>query len=331
MKELIYLDKEFLHSFIAQTNDGLITTKSTELQEQRTETHQESKGAQSRGFTEIQGDSGKFEIPAFLKSPSAKITTRIAPGKNFSESFSIADLEAGKEIISTQLHDNALNDFEKYLHNEELIKVIGDISSNLTLESGTYIKTTSHFTAMNFEVIEKMLGDHFFEIILHNFKAEKEKSIQEVENDVNIKPAQKKVAIQLINKQFKSIEESQTSEIKQVKTMLEYINQTVPAKAFFKMEKFFIPLKQTFLRENIDELIFKYGQKNSSVKATLIGKVTRKISIEETQFPDFSNMTSQPPQNVFGAFLGFPLGILGTFDVIKANDFIVSPVAIYFE
>ncbi|MCD2332895.1 DUF6414 family protein [Bacillus cereus] len=331
MKELIYLDKDFLHSFIAQTNDGLITSKSTEMQEQRTETHQEGTGAQARGFLEIQGDTGKFEVPLFLKSPSAKATMRLSPGENHSESFSIADLEAGKEIISTQLHDNALNDFETYLDKEKLIFNIDNTSSSLSLQPGTYIKTTSTFTAMNFEVIEKMVGEKFIEILLYGVREQKEKSILEIENDNNIKPSQKKSAIQLINKQFKAMEETQTSQLKQVQLMLEYINQTVSAKAFLKMGKIFIPLKQNYLRETIDELIFKYGQNNPSVKATLIGKVTRKISNDETQFPDFSNLMTQSSQNIFNSFLGLPLGMLSNFDVLTTDDVVVSPVAIYFE
>ncbi|MGR5963095.1 hypothetical protein ACT7DN_30015 [Bacillus paranthracis] len=103
----------------------------------------------------FKGDTGKFDIPFVIKSPSAKATMRLAPGENHSESFTIADLEAGKEIISTQLHDNALNDFEKHFEDKGLIQVMEDTFSTSTLQPGTYIKTTSSFTAMNFEVIEK--------------------------------------------------------------------------------------------------------------------------------------------------------------------------------
>ncbi|MDA2194509.1 DUF6414 family protein [Bacillus cereus group sp. BceL221] len=331
MKELIYLDKDFLHSFIAQTNDGLITSKNSEFQEQRTETHQESKGAQARGYFEFQGDTGKFDIPFVIKSPSAKATMRLAPGENHSESFTIADLEAGKEIISTQLHDNALNDFEKHFEDKGLIQVMEDTFSTSTLQPGTYIKTTSSFTAMNFEVIEKMVGEKFLAITQIGFDEQKNKRIQEIENDCNIKPNQKKAAIKLINEQFEKIQAEQSSPIKQIKLMLEYINQTVPAKAFLKMGKLFIPLKQDFLRESIDELTFKYGQNNPSIKATLIGKITRKISLDEAKLPDFSNVMSQNPNSVFNSLLGLPLGVLGTFDVLTTNDVVVSPVAIYFE
>ncbi|HFK1720375.1 MULTISPECIES: DUF6414 family protein [Bacillus cereus group] len=331
MKELIYLDKNFLHSFIAQTNDGLITSKNSEFQEQRTETHQESKGAQARGYFEVQGDTGKFDIPFVIKSPSAKATLRLAPGENHSESFTIADLEAGKEIISTQLHDNALNDFEKHFEEKGLIKVIENSFSTPTLPPGTYIKTTSSFTAMNFEVIEKIVGEKFLEISQLGFKEQKDKSIQEIENENNIKPAQKKAAIKAINEQFEKIQEAQSSPIKQIKIMLEYINQTVPANAFLKMGKIFIPLKQDFLRESIDELTFKYGQNNPSIKATLIGKITRKISHNEAELPDFSNVMSHNPHSVFNSILGLPLGVLGTFNILTADDIVVSPVAIYFE
>lgn len=331
MKELIYLDKDFLHSFIAQTNDGLITSKSTELQEQRTETHQESKGAQSRSYTELQGDSGKLEIPLLLKSPSAKAVMRIAPGKHHTESFSIADLEAGKEIISTQLHDNALSDFEKYLESEEIVTNIDAHGSNPTLQPGTYIKTTSSFTAMNFEVLEKILGDGFLNILLYDLHEKKEEEIKKIEADSTKKGNQKKAELNNINKQYEFAESQFTSPIKKVKLMLEYINQTIPAKAFLKMGKLLIPLKEDFLREGIDELTFKYGQSNSYIKATLIGKVSRNISYDEAQFPDFSNIMTDNPENVLHSMSAFPTGILATFNVLKTDDFIVSPVAIYFE
>ncbi|PHG46051.1 DUF6414 family protein [Bacillus wiedmannii] len=331
MKELIYLDKDFLHSFIAQTNDGLIISKSTELQEQRTETHQESTGAQARGFLEIQGDTGKFEVPLLLKSPSAKATMRISPGQNHSESFSIADLEAGKEIISTQLHDNALNKFESYLNEHGLVNIIDNDSPNSLLNPGVYIKTTSNFTAFNFEVLEKMLGDEFFEIIKYSMIEKKTRSINEIENNDNIQPTKKKSAIKLINKQFETLEKEQFSPINNVKTMLKYINSTVPAKAFIKMDKFFVPLKEEFLRESINELIFKYGQNNPSIKITLIGKITKQLSHKETDIPNFSDLLNGSPQTVLQNFLSFPTGLLALLEVFKANDFIVSPVAIYFE
>ncbi len=78
-------------------------------------------------------------------------------------------------------------------------------------------------------------------------------------------------------------------------------------------------------------MTFKYGQNNPSIKATLIGKITRKISHNEAQIPDFSNITSQNPHSVFNSILGLPLGVLGTFDILTAEDIVVSPVAIYFE
>ena len=89
------------------------------------------------------------------------------------------------------------------------------------------------------------------------------------------------------------------------------------------MDDVILPLKSEHLRETAKELIFKYGEIGSSLRITMIGKVTREITT--TAMPDFHN------GNPFFEFPQILSGVLGSLGLINSGDLIVSPVAIYFE
>jgi hypothetical protein len=54
LKELIYLDKDFIYSFITQINNELTGTKSTEVQEQRMETKENTLGQQYSALNQFE-------------------------------------------------------------------------------------------------------------------------------------------------------------------------------------------------------------------------------------------------------------------------------------
>lgn len=151
MKEIIYLDTTTLHSYLAQTNGGLATNKSHEHSEQTNDSLESSQGYNGRNKAEVTVKSGEVEIPFIFKSPSGDIKLVLDPGKFSSEKSIMSQTEQGKEIISKQLHDNALEELEVILESKGLL------STTSTSKAGEFIKTSSTFKFLDFQYLNKIL------------------------------------------------------------------------------------------------------------------------------------------------------------------------------
>lgn len=97
----------------------------------------------------------------------------------------------------------------------------------------------------------------------------------------------------------------------------------LPTATFLLAENLLVPLKQKFLRESSKDLTFKYGSKNMDLKIVIVGKITRQVT--DVTLPDFSQEYSFLE---FGEVVNYLLKEIG---VLQKNNFIVSPIAIYFE
>lgn len=318
MKELIYLDTAFLHSFIAQSQGGLPQSTQLERQEQVTETSQQSTGYASRSFTEMQGDTGSLSIPGLVKSPSGRLRVRIQPGKTSSDTFSLSELESGKEIISKQLHDNALEAFEEHLSSQNQLHDISDID----LE-GKFIKISSSFKIIDFKYLRRILQtDTLMEFMYKKQDEELERLRNEVKQSEKQQRAIKQAALTQFENQFKKVKSQMKDNFVFMEKSIDYLNDILPTESFIIMEDTIAPLRGEFLRERANELMFKYGGASSSLQVTMLGKVTQEI--KSTSMPDLkADPLFEFPQILTGALS--PLG------VIKKGDYIVSPVAIYFE
>lgn len=319
MKELIYLDTSILHSFIAQSQGGLPQSTQVERQEQVTETSQNTTGFAARSFTEMQGDTGTLSIPGLVKSPSGRVRVRIQPGRHSSESISLSELESGKEIISKQLHDNALESFEKYLSEQN--KLFDLSESNL---EGKFIKITEGFKIVDFRYLRKIIQtEALIDFMFMKQTEEVAAASVETNNSSNGKEkAVKKAALNQIQNTLNRQKGLMKSNFEFIEKSLDYLNDILPTESFLLMGNTIAPLKNEFLREKANELMFKYGGLNTNLKITMLGKVTHKI--EDTSMP---NISSDP-------FFEFPKilsSVLGSLGIIEEGNLIISPIAIYFE
>lgn len=272
MKELIYLDKDFIYSFIAQINNELIGTKSIEVQEQRMETKENTLGQQY----------------------------------------------------------SALNQFENYLLKNSSLVNFNEQKDSEEVTLGSYIKFTSNFQPINFDVVQKMINDKFIKFLFNKLEEAKNVEVQNIlEQTLTLE--QRTVFLNELEKTYENMVSAQKNKIHSVKDMLVYIKEAIPFNSFIKMDNCLIPVKESYLRESIEELAFKYGSENTSIEITLIGKITKKINKKEMNDLDYSNFVDKKSQEILNEFLGFPTNLLGGFGLVTANDYIISPVAMYFE
>lgn len=151
MKELVYLDTSILHSFLAQTNSGLPVTVDAEYQESSTTSSQSLHSKEMAQSMALEGSTGFVNV-GIIKSPSGKFNFGQTKKETEQQGVALTQLEAGREIISKKLHDNALMEFEKYLEETSKLHILQCNQENI--EIGKYVKMTQ--IPVNFD------GDHDF-------------------------------------------------------------------------------------------------------------------------------------------------------------------------
>ncbi|NRQ52005.1 MULTISPECIES: hypothetical protein [unclassified Brevibacillus] len=323
MKDVIYLDTSFLHSFMAQINSGLPALTNTEFQESQTSTSAQTVTADSTNEMLGEVSLGEIDIVVF-KSPSAKGQYKYINKKGNSSSISLAQLEAGKEIISKQLHDNALTEFEKYLLEKEALVQI-TIDNNA--EIGEYIKLTGSFSVVDLGYFKSVLNKSTFEKFMRNtVEQEMAAALHELERE-NLNNAQKNSKRKQIKDLYESQKKASSHFHELFETLFEFMESVLPTNSYIKIGKYVAPLKSEFLRESAKEMSFKYGV-NSHLQVTLIGKITREYD---------SLLAQNSPSNdssLISALQGLSSSVetmLSSMDLLNEGDYIVSPIAIFFE
>ncbi|WP_411734874.1 hypothetical protein [Paenibacillus sp. M2] len=318
MKELIYLDTGFLHSFLAQSNEGLPISTNTELQESesRTKTDEIKRMQQHQGDTEV--SSGEIDLAGLFKTPSAKGRYRLTNRKTTGEALAITQLDAGKEIISKQLHDNALTEFESYLEDNGMIH---DTADNV----GTYVKIKGEFSIVSLDFMKNILNPEYTSQLFKIFtESEIDEKIVGIEA-LAIQDSKKKSMISAIRKEAQKDKESQEKMLQGIGHMISYTSSLFPSDTFIRIGSYIMPIKNENLRETSSALTFKYGS-NSEIELTVLGKFTRVYTTLAPNTMDSGN-TAEMMEGISTIVDGF----IGEMGIVKRGDFIISPIAIYFE
>ncbi|MDR9852867.1 hypothetical protein RJP21_04520 [Paenibacillus sp. VCA1] len=303
MKEIIYLNTEFLHSFMAQQFEGLPISTTMENSQQDTTTSNDSVQKKSAHAIEGEIKSGDFSIPGIFSTPSGRAKYKYGIDSQLSETFTLAQVEAGKEIISKQLHDNALDEFEKYLVENSALHEIDSNSDRGENYIGKYIKLESSFILFDLKYVKNLTNST---LLKKFFKIPGIASPQQYKNG--------KLSPKL------------ESGFLMMDTLLEYLESILPTNLFLKQGNFVSPLKSDFLRESSSELNFKYGE-DSKLKVCVIGRVTKVFdSFDAGLFKEEGNFN-----DLSGAINDMIHMLLNQINTIEAGDLIISPVAIYFE
>lgn len=305
MKEIIYLNTGFLHSFMAQSNKGLPLSLTLENTQQDTRTSSEVVKKDNQREVSAQVNSGTINLPFVVSSPSGNGSYKSLNKTNIEDVYSLSQLDAGKEIIAKQLHDNALNEFENYLIEEDSLDVI-DFKTNSTDYLGKYVKITSEFKVVDIDYISRITDkDKLIDFLnLHT-------------TQISSKGGEKRVGY---NQDFKLAELG----IKQFGAFIAYMKIALPTNIFLNQKGYISPLKDEYLRESGAELNFKYST-NSKIKITVLGRATR-------VFDGFDPNILDDELNEVSVALGSMMNIIyNKFKIIKNGDVIISPIAVYFE
>lgn len=310
MKEIIYLNTDLIHSFMAQTFRGLPVTTTNEQfqQDEHTKTDSMLKKGQHEVHAEM--NSGKINLPFLPVSPNGTLSYDYNNGKEFNESIALTQVDAGKEIISKQLHDNALNEYINYMEENNLLSNVETLQNGKHYV-GDYIKIKSPFNIFDIEYVSKVIDTKMMTDFLDlgtKIQAQNQKgnAKNNAKNPALLTPAVKN-GMSLFN------------------LIMNYLAGVLPTNQFIRIDGCIAPLKKEHLRESSFELNFKYGM-NSKIEITIIGRVTKVFEsfndnyIKQGEFKEVMDSTTEAIELM-----------IQNIDFIQKGDLILSPVAIYFE
>ncbi|MUG68669.1 hypothetical protein GNP94_22110 [Paenibacillus campinasensis] len=316
MKELIYLDTAFLHSFIAQQHKGLPISYSTEFQESETKSDTQGKSGELQNEVRAEFKTGEFSIPGILNSPSGTTEYKLGHTKSTNAAITLTQLEAGKEIISKQLHDDAFQQFEDYLKENSLVTQVND---NHTWRNGEYVSLRKPFAIYDIAHIKNIFNPEGIGVAMEfalSASIQHERARLEAAAEKDFKSKLRGFE-QSEKKEYEAIKK----ELGKFRQIIDYFESLLPSPTFIKSGNVICPLKHDNLRESASLLNFKYGQ-DEKIPINILGKYTRRFD----QYVDLAS-TFGPIGEAINQFDSV-FEILG---IIKKGDRIVSPIAIYFE
>ncbi|UNK20186.1 hypothetical protein MNQ98_09315 [Paenibacillus sp. N3/727] len=168
-------------------------------------------------------NSGSVDIPFIISSPSAKLLYKYNGNNHYEETVSLTQTDAGKEIISKQLHDNALDDFVEYLNKKQLLNIITDATSGEE-QIGNYVKIKSTFNLFDLDYLKNLTNSDSMRAIIS------------LTTENLTTPKQSK------GKQNQRLEPAVERGIRAIDTILKYLTSILPTQLYLKQGGYIAPL-----------------------------------------------------------------------------------------
>lgn len=307
MKDFIYLDTNYLTSYLSQINDGKIIQRiigdfegnHSELEE-GTETIEKNVG--------LNGSvSAGVPVAASTSADFSRSKTRISP----MQKTSFSEFEFGHSLISKSVHDNAFEELLKYTSTNKMIQ---------NDKIGSYYFGEIPFNLFDLDFYEKFFGNE----TLRAIAPDAFKSADEIALEAAIEAQREK--IRTANKNQKHLAEKKLRDLQKLSTnssmsaIIKALKEFCPTSCFLANSDLLIPLRSNFLRDGYKESMFKY-----SGGVHLFGKITKQINI--TDIDDSNDLFAL---NQF--FDMIVIEVFKGFDILtNSSPLVISPVAIYFE
>lgn len=319
MKEIIYLDTDLTNSLLAQLDQGLITSFSAEQNSQEGLTE-----GQQSSFAKQGTVKGGVHLGGLLFGKTGidgQVTTTATETTSDSRTF----LEGEKDILNKAFHDYSLNILENKLVEQEHLKHGPDFNvGDLHLGEATY-------QYYDFDLINKISNVEALGEIMSFGKPGHVLSMEEAFQLHN-----KKITKQTSNLELQKINEAKSmvenyeslrpflKTLKQMEVYSSYTNTVFGGASVIKMGNKLGLLKKKYLREGSEALSLRTDD-NRKLKF-----LVRIIGLkEDVQIGDPSKLMDPSQMNVIPSII-FDV-VLGSMNIIKKGDVLVTPLAIYYE
>jgi hypothetical protein len=297
VKDFIYLDTDYLNSYLAQINNGLLT-KVNEESGDSTQNTEENTEAQNHNKV-----NGKLGIAL------ASIASEITSDDEYTKTI-FSETETARKMVERVMQDNTYELFVKHAKDNNLI------CEGEKYEIGEYVLINNAKDIFDIgyyqELSEKGNADSLTKCMLMPQEQIIEKLKKEGNNSQQLSIEKKKLVSQ--QQQFSDI-------FGLLSTVSKAYSALMPTKCTLFANNTLIPLKENLLRESFKEFYFKYGE-----RLNVFGRIT-KIGIGFPQSEENQTLINsfRELQNSMIPILqscGFP---------VNENTYIMSPIALYFE
>lgn len=312
MKDFIYLDTDYLTSYLSQINDGQIIQKIVSDMEGNHSQLEEATETIEKNTELGGGVSGSIPLTASTEASYSRSKKRISPFQK----TTFSEFEFGQSLISKTAHDNAFEELLNYAKNNNLIQ---------NNKVGSYYFGEIPYTLFDLDYFHQLFSSKAVKNLApDSFKTDIEFALEQQIHSLNDKLSKtnnnsdiRKINVDLKNLQ-QQLEEQQNNF--SYASIIEGIMEFCPTSCFLINNELLIPLRTNFLRDGYKESIFKY-----SGQVHLFGKITKQVTPRT-----FSSFTTLQDFNFI-----FEMSIMQLFNSFKTLEtdqpFVVSPVAIYFE
>ncbi|MBG9785638.1 DUF6414 family protein [Shouchella lehensis] len=320
MKDIIYLDVDLMNSMLAQLENGLKTSYSTEDSQSREES------ATSRSGEEISsGLDAKVSISTgIFPGGSAQIGGKLG-GKGSEQNSETESLTEGqKDILNKQFHDAALDNLLKLLEEENKLTKAQNASE------GSLLLSSESFRFYDFNLISNSVNPELFkqvalgEIFMHDISYEEAKKLVKKQKPTSTEREKMNIANKVVAKHEEM--HNVVKLFEQLKVINTYSNNLLPNLVIIKTsDKKIGLLKESNLRQSTASLAFRT---DTTRKAKFLVRVIGKKREVYDGIKDFPNLDETDLDRLPTFILDI---LLGSFKIIEKNDLVVSPIAIFYE
>lgn len=300
MKRFLYYDDDSINSFLAQIEQGLLTSK------ERTKEHTDTSSSQTGITSNITGDL------------SAKLLGIGAALKGDIETTDSDTDIASKLVRNVQekiLHDYAFDKVYSYMIEKDLL-------ASQPQSIGEIVLLNEHPTFLDFEYFQKLFSENgAIKFANEQNKKQADEAIKQLKTSLpkgSQLPPETKEQVRLIKAQIQELEDTikkAEPERKETAKTIEVIRNTIPYNRFIMTNNILVPFEDKNFRDNPEIIAFKYGGNIS-----ILGYVTNIISADDTppQNNDFASIYSTLNQIMLGLFNG------------TDKIYILHPVALFY-
>lgn len=318
MKEIIYLDVDLMNSMLAQLDEGLINSFTLEESRQESETEgvqtNHGRNAGLRGSLKV--DTG------LLPGGGFKVDGSLGNNSNQNTNESRTFLEGQKDVLNKAFHDHALDVLTSKLIDGKFL------SHGPEFREGDIYLSEDAYRFYDFNLIKKSMDVDFMKKLL----------LMDIEKTgMNLKDAKKIVSKTNPNAKGRNqmelaktvinahdVAEPIIDVFEKMNIMSSFASNLLDDLTLIKTKNEIGLLKKRYLRESVEALSFR-TDKSREVKY-----LVRVIGKKEHIFSEHNIPTIK--ENEIDIIPNMMLDlILGTFNIIKKGDLIVTPIAIYYE
>jgi len=227
MKEFIYLNTDYINSFLAQKYNGIPTSTENETSKSIEKTKTEQTGYKTHK------KSYSLGIPDVIA-----VTKEIQP-QRYEEINQLSNTSFGREMITKILHDNSYDLF----------------FNNIDLEKYTLIE--DYMRIYDLTAIADVMGQEFLDIFRYNTP-----SVEEILSTLN--RSQRRDS--KIKKEAKKMENQNKEELRDIELAIKAIkllSKLFPSDVYVYIQNYFIPFKRRFFREEISSINYIYTSKTT--------------------------------------------------------------------